>query len=1040
MNRLAQCALILLLITGLSACGGSSNKSSPVYSSSSKSSTAVSSLPASISSSTSSVLSSEASSVPISSNAATSVSSSTPALSSSSIVSSSAASSQSSVAPLFVIAAGKVVDELGVPVDAASIAVEGTNIVAITAADGSFSLDLSLLTPAVLRITKSGFASTVRAAATADDNRFFASRIVIHSVGATLNFDAASDNILRVPGSVARVDLSANSLANADGSVFTGTAQVALTPIDPSINIDFMPGVMVDSGTGTAIESLGAMGVEFTDADGRPLNLGANKSADIRIPATPAPDGILPAIIPLYHLNETTGLWEQDGTATLETDPATGKNYYAGKTDHFSWWNADQMFDRATIDYSQTTSSALCSYSTLPDNITLVMQGVDFLGRQTLAPKSGEPLYAKALAKARLMLMSEDSIVDAIELTMPASGSSVRLSRCLAVPHQVTVSGKVTVTSGDLSFYRVQISGATFLTKTIDIAADGSYSANVYANAGAITARLAGGIAHRDTPASNATVTVANDNIAFADLSITDDKVVVSGCISGWEDYPHQNAQLNVFKDGKLIESLFDVNSRAQSFVFTSIISQNISLVITPAGNNLHEKTIPIAVGNININFDNCLALPKAPTAAVAVSGSGLTRTFSASNSTAGDASIVKYEWNFGDGATADGEIVNHTFATFGSYFVSLKVTDELQQHGSANAIPVTITDNTQTINIKPALLSSGNLHSCTVTAEGGVKCWGNNDSGQLGSGSFYNAVQLDSAVTVNGLNDVVAVSAGGNHSCAITSLGALSCWGGNSSGELGIGSTDDSNIPVVVIGSGVVAVSAGESHTCALLASGGVKCWGGNSAGQLGTGLTSGSNTPVDVVGLDSGVHAIAAGGGHTCAAISGAGVLCWGDNDGGELGDSTTTGSRLPVAVTGLAEPIISLSLGYEHSCAVTAAGAVKCWGANGDGQLGNGINTNSAIPVQIASLADISLVQTGRWHTCALNNAGYTSCWGFNYYNQLGDDSGDYSSNLPVNAAAQTGVAEAISLGSYNSCALDADRNVQCWGWDQTYMPGG
>jgi len=1038
MNRFAQFA-ILLCVVGLSACGGDKNKSSPITNPSSSSiavssssSAIMSSSLASNMSSTSSVSSSALSSLVSSSLSSVPASSSGPA--------SSSSSSQSSIAPLFVTVTGKVVDELGVPVSAATIAVTGANTLASTAIDGSFSVDVSTLTPAILRITKSGFASTVRAAAAANDNSFFAQRIVMHSVGATLNFDAASDNILRVPGSTARVDLPAGSLANADGSVFNGTAKVTLTPIDPSVDINFMPGVMVDSETGTAIESLGAMGVEFTDGDGRPLNLGANKSADIRIPATPAPGGILPETIPLYHLNETTGLWEQDGTASLATDRATGKNYYAGKTDHFSWWNSDQIFDRATIDYSQTSSSILCNYSALPSNITMVMQGVDFLGRQAISPKTGVPLYAKALSNARLMLIAEDNILDAIDITMPASGASVSLSRCLTVPQQVTVSGKVTVTSGDLSFYRVQISGATFRTRTVDIAADGNYSTNVYANTGAITARLVGGIEHRDTPSSSASVTVANANIAFADLAITDDKVIVSGCISGWEHYPHQTAQLAVFKDGKLIQSLFEVNTRSRNFVFSSLINQDITLVITPAGSNLHEKTIPIDVNNINITLDSCVALPKAPTAVATINGSGATRAFSAITSIAGDAPIVKYEWSFGDGSSAEGATVNHTFAAFGSYFVTLKVTDELHQENSATAIPVTVTDGSQTIDIKPALLSSGNLHSCAVTAAGSVKCWGNNNSGQLGNGSFNSGVGLEEAVTVNTLSNVVAVSAGGDHSCAITSLGALSCWGRNFNGELGNGSNDASSTPVVVIGSGVAAVSAGTSHTCALLTSGAVKCWGSNSAGQLGTGLENDSNTPADVIGLAGGAHTIAAGGGHTCAATSGAGVLCWGDNDGGELGNSTTTGSRLPVVVTGLTEDIISLAAGYEHSCAVTAAGAVKCWGANRQGQLGNGGDSNSSIPVQVASVVDITLVQTGRWHSCALNSAGFTSCWGLNAYDQLGDDSGDYSSNLPVSATAQSGVAEAVSVGSYNTCALDADNNVQCWGWSDTYMPGG
>lgn len=1057
MNRLAYYAVILVIF-GLTACGGGSKKSDPVASSSSIFSSSISSSPASSEAALSS------SSIAFSSSSFTS-SSSSDILSSSSIPSSSAdsssslniepssssissaiaplgSSSASSIAQLFVTASGVVVDEIGVPVAEASIAVEGTNIVAATDDEGGFSIDLSTQTPAVLRISKSGFASTIRAAARASDNRIFADRVVLHSVGATINLDAADENILRVPGSTARVDLPANSLARADGSVFSGAAQVTLTPIDPSVNVEFMPGVMVDSDSGVAIESMGAMGVEFTDSNGQPLNLGANKTAIIRIPATPKTGVTPPATMPLYHLNEVTGLWEQDGVASLQTDPVSGEQYYQGEVSHFSWWNADQVIDRATIDYSQTESGS-CDYNSLPDNVELVVQGVSYSGWQTLSPKGNTPLYAKALANARVMLRDANGILDVVDITLPAAGGIVKISRCLIKPPQVTVSGKVTVSSGDLDAYRVQIAGARSVTKTVDINDDGSYSVNVYANSGVISARLVGGIAQRDTPASSATVTVANANIAFADLIITDDKVIVSGCIDGWENYPHQRAQLNIFKDGDLIQNLFDVTSQNRTFSFVANINQLVSLVITPAGDNLREKTIPIDVATANITLGNCLQLPKAPTAAAVVSGSGFSRTFDASTSTEGDANIVKYEWTFSDGATAEGQYVNHTFAAFGSYFVTLKVTDALKQQASTNSIPVTITDNTQTVTIKPALLSSGILHTCMVTAEGGLKCWGNNDSGQLGNGTFYNGVRMEDAVAINGLNDVVAVSAGGNHSCAITASGALKCWGDNASGQLGNGVGEyglNSNLPVDVVGlgSGVVAVSLGRSHSCAITTLGAVKCWGSNGSGQLGNGTNTNSNIPVDVVGL-SGAQLISAGNGHTCAAITGAGVLCWGDNDEGALGNSTTIASNLPVAVSGLTEPVISLATGYAHSCAVTDAGLVKCWGYNIQGQLGIGSTNDSSVPVQITSLSDIVKISLGDQFSCTLNNSGYTSCWGNNSYGQLGNDV-IWFIDEPTSANVQEGSADTISTGGYTTCALKADGNVQCWGWSELYMPGG
>lgn len=903
-------------------------------------------------------------------------------------------------------------------------------------------MDLSTQTAAVLRISKTGFASTIRAAASVSDNSGFANRVVMHSVGATLDLDAASDNILRVPGSTARVDLPADSLVRGDGSVFTGAAQVTLTPIDPSVNVEFMPGVMVDSDSGIAIESMGAMGVEFTDANGQPLNLGANKTASIRIPATPQAGVTPPATMPLYHLNEVSGLWEQDGIATLQTDPVSGKQYYAGEVSHFSWWNADQTFDRATIDYS-SSDLGVCDYSNLSDHVQLKVQGVSYSGTERVWPKGNAPLYGKALANVRVMLSDHVGILDSIDLTMPSAGGIVRASRCLVRPPVVTVSGKVTVSSGDLSLYQVQIAGTRGGPITAKIATDGSYRVNVYANTGVLTARLVGGIEQRDTPASSASVTVANSNVAFADLVITDEKVYVSGCIEGWETYPHPSAQLNVFNDGELIKNLADVTNQNRTFSFTANINQQLALVITPSGSNLHEKTIPVTVGTTNLDLGSCLQLPKAPTAAAVVSGSGFVRNFDASTSTEGDASIVKYEWTFSDGTTAEGQSVSHTFAAFGSYFASVKVTDALMQQATSSSIPVTITDNNQAITVTPSLLSSGLLHTCVVTQDGGVKCWGNNDDGQLGNGTLYNGVYREDAVAISGLSDVVAVSAGGNHSCAITSVGAVKCWGQNSYGQLGNGVGEyglNSTVPVDVIGlgSGVVALSLGRSHSCAITTLGAVKCWGYNGAGQLGDGTRTNSNITVDVVGV-GGAHLISAGDGHTCAATAGAGVLCWGDNDQGALGNATTISSNLPVAVSGLTEPIISLAAGYAHSCAVTDAGLVKCWGFNSQGELGIGSTTDSAVPVQIASLSDIALISAVNQFSCALNNSGFTACWGSNSYGQLGNDV-IWFSDEPTSANVQEGSADTISTGGYNTCALKADGSVQCWGWDGLYMPGG
>ena len=326
---------------------------------------------------------------------------------------------------------------------------------------------------------------------------------------------------------------------------------------------------------------------------------------------------------------------------------------------------------------------------------------------------------------------------------------------------------------------------------------------------------------------------------------------------------------------------------------------------------------------------------------------------------------------------------------------------------------------------ISAATVSAGNSHSCAVSTAGGVKCWG---LSTLSDGSTTNsAVPVD----VVGLGSgVKAVSAGLGYTCAVTLAGAVKCWGDNTYGQLGNGTTTSSAVPVGVVGlgSGVVAVSAGEFHSCAVTSAGAVKCWGHNAFGEVGDGTTTDSAVPVGVVGLGSGVVAVSAGEFHSCAVTLAGAVKCWGFNAVGELGDGTTAQSVAPVGVVGLGSGVVAVSASGFHSCAVTAGGSVRCWGRNPNGELGDGTTIDSAVPVGVVGLGSgVVAVSASRSDSCAVTSLGAVKCWG---YGDLGAGASTQSA-VPVGVVGLGSGAVAVSAGGHHSCVRTSAGAVRCWG---------
>jgi alpha-tubulin suppressor-like RCC1 family protein len=267
----------------------------------------------------------------------------------------------------------------------------------------------------------------------------------------------------------------------------------------------------------------------------------------------------------------------------------------------------------------------------------------------------------------------------------------------------------------------------------------------------------------------------------------------------------------------------------------------------------------------------------------------------------------------------------------------------------------------------------------------------------------------------------VLAVSRA--HACALADSGGVTCWGSDRYGELGDGATTGIAGPVDVVGlsGGVRAIAAGAYHTCAVGDDGGVTCWGLNVHGQLGNGTIADSNAPANVTGLSSGVTAIVAGMEHTCALTGAGGVKCWGADSFGQLGTGKVANYYIvPVDVVGLEDPVIAIAAGAYHTCAITTGGTVACWGYNVYGQLGDGTRTNSSRPVRVAGLdGGVTAIAAGVDHTCAVAADGRVTCWGSNRYGQLGE------------AAVGATAATAISAGEYHTCALTSGGEVRCWG---------
>jgi len=365
-------------------------------------------------------------------------------------------------------------------------------------------------------------------------------------------------------------------------------------------------------------------------------------------------------------------------------------------------------------------------------------------------------------------------------------------------------------------------------------------------------------------------------------------------------------------------------------------------------------------------------------------------------------------------------------------------------------------------------MLDNGSVKCWGANSFGQLGLGDNNSRGDNSSEMGGNLMSID----IGTGKTARAIEAGYNHTCAILDNASVKCWGSNSSGQLGLGDASNrgdnssemgDNLPVLDLGSGrtATALAAGYAHTCAILDNANVKCWGANSSGQLGLGDTDnrGDNSSemgssLNTIDLGTGRTAtvISTGDSHTCAVLDNANVKCWGDNTYGQLGQednsnrgdgSNEMGSNLNSIDLGSGRTATSITTGTGYSCALLDDASVKCWGRGHYGQLGHGksndLDSPANLSITLGTGRTAKTIAAGNFHTCAILDNSSIKCWGSNDSGQLGlgdisnrgDGSNEMDDNLPVVDLGSGKTVRGISTGDSHTCTVLDNASVKCWG---------
>ncbi|MCA8837649.1 MAG: putative Ig domain-containing protein, partial [Proteobacteria bacterium] len=329
--------------------------------------------------------------------------------------------------------------------------------------------------------------------------------------------------------------------------------------------------------------------------------------------------------------------------------------------------------------------------------------------------------------------------------------------------------------------------------------------------------------------------------------------------------------------------------------------------------------------------------------------------------------------------------------------------------------------------------VSAGNDHTCAISGDGEIFCWGLNN-GRLGLGMVIS--DLNTPHLVGDATNWSQISVGNSHTCAINTDSKLYCWGAGATGQLGIGDTDSRTVPTRV-GDAVnwMHVSSGREHTCAINSAGHLFCWGESDNGRLGIGDEAMDSLAPARVGEANNWSQVSAGGFHTCATRSDGQLYCWGEGDTGRLGlgIDTTIVRNAPTRVGDSANWMqVSTFLDrlFSHTCAINSASRLYCWGSNLGGKLGLGDSDDRNTPTLVGEASNWSQIGRSFFHTCATRSDGQLYCWGSGASVGrlgLGELNG---SNVPARVGDAANWSQ-VSTGEEHTCAINSDNRLYCWG---------